>query len=69
MTCNFSGLTSSRQKFAVYLKRKACLNDNQNARRKVDYVQATDWQEAKAISLAKPENKAFIIDGRPKEVR
>lgn len=63
------GMLTSKQNFAVYLKRKACLNDNQTARRKVDYVQASDWMEAKNISLAKPENKAFIIDGRPKEIR
>lgn len=64
-----SGMLTTKQNFAVYLKRKACLNDNQTARRKVDYVQASDWHEAKNIALAKPENRAFIIDGRPKEIR
>lgn len=54
--------------FRVALKRKACLNDNESARSKVEYIKATDWHEAKGIALAKPENRAFIIDGRPKEV-
>ena len=69
MVCNFTGLARSKQNFAVYMKRKACINDNQSARRKVDYVRADDWMEAKNIALSKPENKAFIIDGRPKEIR
>lgn len=63
------GMLTSKQNFRVALKRKACLNDNQTARRKVDYVRAGDWMEARDISLAKPENRAFMIDGQPKDVR
>lgn len=66
---NLTGVARSRQTFAVYLKRKACLNDNQTARRRVEYVKAHDKEEAKAIALAKPENAAFMADGQPKEIR
>ncbi len=50
----------------VYLKRKACVDDAQSARKKVAYVAANNAEEAKAIALAKPENRAFIIDGTPR---
>ena len=67
---NLSGLAKAPPvDFAVYLRRKASANENQNARRKVVYVRAHDKDEAKRIALAKPENKAFIVEGVPKEVR
>jgi len=50
----------------VYLKRKACVDEAQSARKKVAYVTADTVEEAKAIALAKPENRAFIIDGTPR---
>lgn len=60
---------TSRQRFRVSLKRKHCLNQNQNERQKVVEVLAADWHDAKNIALAMTENRAFIVDGRPKEVR
>lgn len=50
----------------VSLKRKACVDDAQSARKKVAYVIAKNAEEAKAIALAKPENRAFLIDGTPR---
>lgn len=50
----------------VYLKRKACVDEAQSARKKVSYVTAKTVEEAKEIALAKPENRAFIIDGTPR---
>jgi len=50
----------------IYLKRKACIDDAQSARKKVAYVTAGDVQQAKKIALARPENRAFIIDGTPR---
>ncbi len=50
----------------IYLKRKACIDDAQSARKKVAYVTAPDMQQAKEIALARPENRAFIIDGTPR---
>lgn len=66
---NFTGLLRAPINWQVFLKRKACLNDNQTARRKVAYVRAPDKDEAKRIALLLPENAAFIADGQPKEVR
>lgn len=37
-----SGMLTSRQRFRVVMKRKACLNQNQNERQKVVEVLATD---------------------------
>ena len=53
-------------KFEVYLRRKACIDDAQSARKKVAYVTAGNVQQAKEIALARPENRAFIIDGTPR---
>lgn len=53
-------------KYEVYLKRKACVDDAQTARKKVAYVTAKTIEEAKAIALALPENAAFMIDGTPR---
>ena len=53
-------------KFEVYLRRKACVDDAQSAREKVAYVEARDIEQAKEIALARPENRAFIIDGTPR---
>lgn len=64
-----SGMLTSRQRFRVVMKRKTCLNQNQNERQKVVEVLATDWMDAKNIAMAMNENRAFIVDGRPKEVR
>ena len=64
-----SGMLTSRQRFRVVMKRKACLNQNQNDRQKVVEVLATDWYEAKNIAMAMNENRAFIVDGRPKEMK
>ena len=50
----------------IYLKRKACIDDAQSARKKVAYVTAGNVQQAKEIALARPENWAFIIDGTPR---
>lgn len=50
-------------KFEVYLKRKACVDDAQTARKKVAYVTAKNEQEAKEIALKRAENAAFMIDG------
>lgn len=53
-------------KWEVYLRRKACIDDAQSARKKVAYVTAGNVQQAKEIALARPENRAFIIDGTPR---
>ena len=53
-------------KFEIYLRRKACIDDAQSARKKVAYVTAGNVQQAKEIALARPENRAFIIDGIPR---
>lgn len=50
----------------VYLKRKACVDDAQSARKKVAYVTAPNIEEAKAIALSRKENAAFIVDGTPR---
>jgi len=54
-------------KFEIYLKRKACVNDQQTARKKVAYVTARTVEEAKEIALKRAENAAFIIDGTPRK--
>ena len=54
-------------KWEVYLRRKACVDDAQSARKKVAYVTAGNVQQAKEIALARPENRAFIIDGTPRK--
>jgi hypothetical protein len=66
---NFTGMLKTQQKFRVVMKRKHCLNQNQAERQKVVEVLADNWHEAKNIAMAAPENKAFIVDGRPKEIR
>ncbi|WP_206666501.1 hypothetical protein, partial [Xylella fastidiosa] len=53
-------------KLEAFLKRKACIGDAQSARKKVAYVTAGNVQQAKEIALARPENRAFIIDGIPR---
>ena len=53
-------------KFEVYLRRKACIDDAQSARKKVAYVTAPTVEAAKEIALKRAENRAFIIDGTPR---
>ena len=53
----------------VYLKRKACVDDAQSARKKVAYVTAPNIEEAKAIALSRKENAAFIVDGTPRRAQ
>lgn len=53
-------------RFEVYLKRKACVDDAQSARKKVAYVTAPNIEAAKAIALSRRENAAFIVDGTPR---
>lgn len=53
-------------KWCVFLKRKACVNDAQSARKKVAYVTAPNIEEAKAIALSRRENAAFVVDGTPR---
>lgn len=53
-------------KWEVFLKRKACVDDAQSARKKVTYVEARDIEQAKAVALQRAENAAFILDGTPR---
>ena len=53
-------------KFEVFLKRKACVDDAQSARKKVAYVTAPNVEAAKEIALKRAENAAFVIDGTPR---
>lgn len=66
---DLTNVVRSRQHFAVYLRKKACLNENKSARRKVVYVRANDKAEAKTVALSMPENAAFMLDGQPREIR
>ena len=50
----------------IYLRRKACIDDAQSARKKVAYVTAKTVAEAVDIALKRAENAAFIIDGTPR---
>lgn len=63
---NVQGMLRAPIAWEVSLSRKQTENDVQNARKKVAYVAANNAEEAKAIALAKPENRAFIIDGTPR---
>ena len=54
-------------KFEVYLRRKACVDDAQSARKKVAYVAGVKTVErAIEIALARSENQAFVLDGTPR---
>ena len=50
----------------IYLRRKACIDDAQSARKKVAYVTAKTVAEAVDIALKRAENAAFILDGTPR---
>lgn len=51
----------------IYLKKKACLNDAQSARKKVAYVSNVETVErAIEIALKRAENQAFVLDGTPR---
>ena len=51
----------------IFLKKKACLNDVQTARKKVVYVVGVKTVErAIEIALARSENQAFVLDGTPR---
>ena len=51
----------------IYLKKKACLNDEQSARKKVAYVVGVKTvAEAIEIALKRAENQAFMLDGTPR---
>ena len=51
----------------IYLKRKACANDEQAARKKVAYVSgAATVERAIEIALKRAENQAFVLDGTPR---
>lgn len=51
----------------IFLKRKACIDDAQSARKKVAYVVGVKTVErAIEIALARSENKAFVLDGTPR---
>lgn len=51
----------------IYLKKKACLNDEQSARKKVAYVVGPKTVEAAIeIALKRAENQAFVLDGTPR---
>lgn len=52
--------------WCVFLRRKACLDDAQRARKKVAYVSAPSMEAAKQIALSRKENAAFEIDGTPR---
>ena len=58
---NLNHMLTSRQTFRVELTRKQTTNEGQNIRRQVEYVNAHDKSEAKAIALAMPQNKAFLV--------
>ena len=54
-------------KFEIYLRRKACIDDAQSARKKVAYVSNVKTVErAIEIALARSENLAFVLDGTPR---
>ena len=59
---DLSQMLSAPIKWRAILKKKACLNANQSARSKTEYVIAGNVGEAKRLILAKPENQAFIIE-------
>ena len=51
----------------IYLKKKACLNDEQSARKKVAYVVgARTVEQAIETALKRAENQAFVLDGTPR---
>ena len=51
----------------IYLKKKACLNDEQSASKKVAYVVGPKTVEAAIeIALKRAENQAFVLDGTPR---
>lgn len=50
----------------IYLKRKACIDDAQSARKKVAYVTASTVEAVNEVALKRSENQAFIIDGTPR---
>jgi len=53
--------------FEIYLKRKACVDDAQTARKKVAYVSGVATVErAIEIALKRAENQAFVLDGTPR---
>lgn len=58
---NFTGVVRSRQTFEITLSRKASANENQNARKRIEYVRAHDKEEAKRLALEMPQNKAFVV--------
>lgn len=59
MTCNFFGLLRAPIKWEITLSRKPTANEEQNARKRIEYVRAPDQHEAKRIALAMPQNAAF----------
>lgn len=52
--------------FEIYMKRKACVDDAQTARKKVAYVSAKTVERAIEIALKRAENQAFVLDGTPR---
>lgn len=66
---NLSGaLTRCGRHFEVYLKRKKTANESQNARQRVEHIQAGDAAEAKSLALAMPRNAAYSFSSI-KEIR
>lgn len=52
--------------FEVTMHRKACVNANQAARKRIAYVRAVSPDAAKQAAEAKPENSAFrAMSARP----
>ena len=49
------------RKYEATLKRKSCLNSNQNSREKRETVVASDEAMAREVVLKRRENKAFVI--------
>lgn len=49
------------REFEVYLSRKPTANAEQNARKRVEYVQAETKERAGEIALAVPRNAAFTV--------
>ena len=56
-----AGMLRARIHWEVTLSRKACVNDNQSARRRIEYVTATDQAEVKKIIGNTPRLSAFRI--------
>ena len=61
MTCNFTGKLRANINWEVTLSRKACLNENESARRRLEYVTARDQAEVRKIIADDPKFKAFRV--------